>query len=67
MEWPETVHVSEIQSRLIQDGVPIERAMAVASEIGTTPVGNRYKVERNQGDLFFYKTIMPGYFAVAAE
>ena len=67
MNWPEMVHVSEIQTRLIQDGVPVERAMTVASEVGTTPIGNRYKVERSQGDLYFYRTNLPGYFAVAAE
>ena len=67
MGWPEMVHASEIQTRLIQDGVPVERAMTVASELGLTPIGNRYKVERSQGDLYFYRTNLPGYFAVATE
>lgn len=64
--WPEIVHSSEIQSRLIMDGVPVERAMSITSEVGTTPIGNRYKIERAQGDLYLYKTIAPGYYRVVA-
>ena len=67
MEWPQMVHASEIQSRLIQDGLPVERAMSVSSELSLVPIGNRYKVERAQGDLYLYKTTAPGYFAVATE
>lgn len=67
MEWPSMVHASEIQSRLIADGLPVERAMSVTSELSLVPIGYRYKVERAQGDLYLYKTDHPGYFAVATE
>lgn len=67
MEWPEMVHASEIQTRLISDGVPVERAMSVSSELSLVPIGNKYRIERAQGDLYLYKTVLPGYFAVAAE
>lgn len=64
--WPEIVHASEIQSRLLMDGIPVERAMAMVSEIALVPIGERYKVDRAQGDLFLYKMPNPGYYTVAA-
>lgn len=64
--WPELVHISEIQSRLLLDGVPVERAMKVTSEVGTLPHGSRYRVERAQGDLYLYAQ-GAGYYRVAAE
>lgn len=67
MEWPGMVHASEVQSRLIADGLPVERAMQVTSQLGTIPIGGRYKIERTQGDLYLYKTASPGYFGVATE
>jgi hypothetical protein len=66
MGWPELVHLSEIQSRLILDGVPVERAMKVTSEIGPMRLGERYRVERTQGDLYFYVE-GSGYYRVASE
>ena len=62
--WPETVHISEIQSRLLHDGVPAERAMKVTSEVGLVPQGGRYRIERAQGDLYLYSR-GAGYFVVA--
>jgi hypothetical protein len=67
MEWPNMVHASEVQSRLIGDGVPVERAMSVTSALATVPIGGKYRIERAQGDLYLYKTASPGYFAVATE
>jgi len=67
MEWPNVVHVNEIQSRLIADGVPVERAMSVTSGLATVPIGGKYRIERAQGDLYLYATVNPGYFAVANE
>jgi hypothetical protein len=67
MQWPDIVHVSEIQTRLIHDGVPVDRAMSAASEVGRVMPGGRYRMERAQGDLYFYATVNPGYFAVASE
>lgn len=61
------VHVSELQSRLINDGVPVDRAMSLATEIGAVPVGGRYRLERAAGPLYFYVTVNPGYLAVASE
>lgn len=66
MEWPAVVHLSEIQSRLINDGVPVERAMKVTSEIGPLPQGYRYRIERTQGDLYLYVR-GAGYYGVASE
>lgn len=66
MGWPELVHLSEIQSRLILDGVPVERAMKVTSEIGPMRQGERYRVERAQGDLYLYVE-GSGYYRVASE
>jgi hypothetical protein len=54
MEWPQVVQLDEIQSRLINDGVPVERAMKITSELGTLRLGDRYRIERNQGDVFLY-------------
>lgn len=54
MEWPEVVHVGEVQSRLILDQVPVERAMKITSELGQLQLGARYRIERAQGDLFLY-------------
>jgi hypothetical protein len=65
MEWPELVHVSEIQSRLLHDGMPVERAMKVTSEIGPLRHGDRYRIERAQGDLYLYAQ-GAGYYRVAS-
>jgi hypothetical protein len=64
--WPDLVHISEVQSRLILDGVPVERAMKVTSELGPLHHGGRYRVERAQGDLYFYVQ-GGGYYRVASE
>lgn len=64
--WPEIVHVSEIQSRLLNDGVPVERAMKVTSEVGPLTLGARYKIERAQGDLYLYAQ-GSGWYRVASE
>jgi hypothetical protein len=66
MEWPVLVHISEIQSRLILDGVPVERAMRAASELATLNHGGRYRLERGAGDLYFYGQ-GSGYYRVATE
>lgn len=52
--WPEIVQLNEIQSRLINDQVPVERAMKITSELGTLQLGDRYRIERAQGDVFLY-------------
>lgn len=54
MEWPRVVQQSEIQSRLIHDGVPVERAMMTASETRLLQLGDRYRIARSQGDVFLY-------------
>lgn len=64
--WPEVVHLSEIQSRLILDAVPVERAMSVTSQLGLLPLGSRYRIERTQGDLYLYSR-GNGYFNVADQ
>jgi hypothetical protein len=66
MEWPQVVHISEIQSRLINDGFPIERAMKATSEIGPLQNGARYRLEHNGKDLYFYAH-GNGYYHVADE
>jgi hypothetical protein len=66
MEWPTEVQLSEIQSRLIMDGVPVDRAMHDTSAIGQLRHGGRYKVERAQGDLFLY-ALGAGWYHVADE
>lgn len=66
MGWPELVHLSEIQSRLILDGMPVERAMKVTSEIGPLRLGDRYRVEREQGDLYLYPQ-GSGYYRTASD
>ena len=66
MEWPQVVHITEIQSRLINDGVPVERAMKVTSEIGPLLNGDRYRIERGAGDLYLYAH-GNGYYHVAGE
>lgn len=63
MNWPETVHLSEIQSRLLHDGVPVERAMHVVSEVGSLQHGDRYRV---RDGLFFY-ALGAGYYRTATE
>jgi hypothetical protein len=54
MQWPEVIQGDTIQSRLINDGVPVERAMRVTSEIGRLRLGDRYRIERAEGDVFLY-------------
>ncbi len=66
MEWPQLVELCEIQSRLLNDGVPVERAMKITSEVGTLAHGARYKIERTQGDLYLYAQ-GAGYFYTATE
>jgi hypothetical protein len=65
MEWPASVQLNEIQSRLIYDDVPTERAMMIMSEVAKLPMGAEYTVERPQGNLRF-RLIAPGYFNVAS-
>lgn len=66
MEWPEIVRYDEVQSRLINDGMPVERVMRVVSELRTTPHGGRYRVERAVDALLFY-AMGNGYYRVASE
>lgn len=66
MEWPQVVHISEIQSRLIIDGFPTERAMKATSELGPLPNGSRYRLEHEGKDLYFYAH-GNGYYHVADE
>ena len=54
MQWPEIVQQDQIQSRLILDGVPVERAMRISSETARLQLGDRYRVERDEGELFLY-------------
>jgi hypothetical protein len=64
--WPDTVHISEIQSFLLHDGVPVERAMRITSELGPLPPGDSYRIQREQGDIYLHRTVVPGYFQVSA-
>ena len=54
MQWPEVVQQDQIQSRLINDGVPPERAMLVSSETARLQLGDRYRIARAEGDVFLY-------------
>ncbi len=64
--WPQIVHLNEVQSRLINDGFPIERAMRLTSEMGQLQLGDRFRLERTQGNLLFYAQ-GAGMFITAAE
>lgn len=64
--WPDLVHINEIQSRLLHDGVPVERTMKVTSEIAPLQHGARYRIERAQGDLYLYAQ-GAGWYRVANE
>jgi hypothetical protein len=66
MGWPVLVHISEVQPRLILDGLPVERAMRAVSELATLHHGGRYRVEHSEGDLYFYAQ-GSGYYRVASE
>jgi hypothetical protein len=54
MEWPDVIQGDTIASRLINEGVPAERAMHVASQASLVQLGGRFRVERAEGDLFLY-------------
>lgn len=54
MQWPDVIQGDTIQSRLINDGVPVERAMHTASQAGLLRLGDRFRVERPEGELFLY-------------
>jgi hypothetical protein len=54
MQWPDVVQQDQIQSRLILDGIPVERAMKVSSETARLQLGDRYRIERTEGDVFLY-------------
>lgn len=54
MQWPEIVQQDQIQSRLIHDGVPVERAMKISSETARLQLGDRFRIERTEGELFLY-------------
>jgi len=64
--WPSMVHLNEIQSRMLHDGLPVERTMVAVSELRLLQHGGRYRIERAQGDLYLYSQ-GNGYFAVADE
>jgi hypothetical protein len=64
--WPEIVHLSEIQGRLLGDGVPAERAMFLTTQLAQMQPGQSRRVERPQGDIYLYRTDAPSYFAVTA-
>jgi len=65
--WPDVVHLNEIQSRLINEGMPAERAMLATSEIGLVRFGGTYRLERAAGALYLSATNLPGYYSVSAE
>lgn len=52
--WPEIVHCDEVQSRLLNDGVPVERAMSIDSEVRTIPFGSTYRIELPSGPVVLY-------------
>jgi hypothetical protein len=54
MQWPGVIQGDTIQSRLINEGVPYERAVHTASQAGLLKLGDRFRVERAEGDLFLY-------------
>lgn len=64
--WPETVHLNEIQSRLINDGVPVERAMRITSEVGPIQRGSRYRIELPESVVVLYAQ-GDGWYRTAAE
>ena len=68
MSWPEAVHASEVQSRLLQEGVPVERAMQMTSELRNVPPGGTYRVELAGGSaVLLHATIVREWFAVSRE
>lgn len=66
MKLPDLVHVNDIQSHLLYAGVPPERAMKIASEVGTLHQGSRYRIEGSDGDAYLY-ALGAGYFRTADE
>jgi hypothetical protein len=55
MEWPEVIQFQHIQSTLILDGVPLERAQKYVSEIRQLQAGGKYHIERaGSPDLYLY-------------
>ena len=64
--WPPIVEQDQIQSRLINDDVPVERAMKIASEVALLRLGDRYRIERPQGDVYLYAQ-GGGMFVTASE
>jgi hypothetical protein len=54
MEWPEVIQFQHIQSTLILDGVPLERAQRYVSEIRQLGGGAKYHIERSGEDLYLY-------------
>jgi hypothetical protein len=49
--WPEMIQFDEVKARLIGEGVPVERVLAIHSELRFLPLGARYLIERPEGDL----------------
>lgn len=52
--WPRIVHCAEIQSRLLNAGVPVERAMRVASEVALLKHGDRYRIDLGENAVVLY-------------
>lgn len=52
--WPDYVHCGEVQARLFQAGVPVERAMRIASEVATLKHGDRYRIELESSAIVLY-------------
>lgn len=65
--WPDLVHCDEVQSRLIHDGMPVERAMGISSEVRTLVHGDRYRIERTQGNIMLYAQGAGWYRVVSAD
>lgn len=62
------VHGGEVQSRLLQEGIPVERAMQMTSELRTVPPGGTYRVALTQGGaILLHATAVPEWFAVSFQ
>ena len=64
--WPDMVHANELQSRLIHDGMPPDRVMYVESQLGNLQLGEKFRIERTQGNLVLYPQ-GAGWLAVRPE
>lgn len=65
--WPEIVHCAEIQSRLLNAGMPVERAMKIASEVALLKHGDRYRIELDDASAVVLYGQGLGWSRTAAE